>query len=235
MVILPLDFSNNTTYSIDYQSLLTDISRSFPPIFSNSLMQEEYFLNWIEILQKCDKYICDNNDFYRNMCAVQNEIFEQEITFSKSTLKIYFSIENAIKFTQVNKMEPQTILCHQLLEDNWLQWTPVNSFDSVQKPNIPIIACYFPLERKRFLLIDGNKRLSYAICRNLSSIKMFMLTSNNVLDGKILLSPFERCYYSMIMDLLNLLTIKQNSTISLEYNLFSFSKLPKEKSVISFL
>lgn len=117
---MPLDFSSNSMYFIDYQSLLIDISRSFPQVFSDLILQEEYILNWIEALQICDKYICNNSDFYYSICDKQNEMFEQEITFSKSTLKIYFSIDNAIRFCQIRKMESKTFYCRQLLEENWL-------------------------------------------------------------------------------------------------------------------
>ncbi len=233
---MPLNLQMDTDYIVNYQNILYEIVTNCTSIFDNFKFQYDLISKWIKLIKQCDAYTCENRNYYYNLYEPQTEMFEQEVYFSNSSIKLYFVVDNALQFIQseYKHQEYESFLCSELVNDNWLQWSPFYKLHHFKYTDKPIIACEFPLGNKKFLLIDGNKRLTYSIINSKEYINMFLLNSHEVIKSKVLSTPFERCYYSMITDLTTLLQIKRAYHLS-DDKLLTLSKIPKEDTIAMFL
>ncbi|XZH53327.1 hypothetical protein ACSW8Q_17565 (plasmid) [Clostridium perfringens] len=212
---MPFDFVANKKYKINYDSLFEEFNSQ--KILNNKVIQEKFLMLWFKYLREADELLLKSIEEKENKIKLKKlrisdvEIFKQTIHYKNNIISMHFNVSKInSNISNEFKNSFQIFDGKKFLEnDRNVHWTDVVLDKNYKPSNEPVLVVEFPCFNRRYLVIDGNHRISYAI-KNNKTVKVLGLSVINLIDNEYFLSSFDMLYYIMI----NELNYMYNETIS---------------------
>lgn len=160
-------------------------------IFNNRQIRNYYTDKWVYLLKKVDrseeikKKFDDDNLRFKSVEGYEPEYYYTEIQMGKFKFPMAFDVERMHKFIDNNKelsdkliQECDVAEIFQLDSPILAQQVPVVGLLFREDKERPIYLCQLHIQRKFFLVVDGNYRLNYARETNKKSINYYGLTQS---------------------------------------------------------
>ncbi len=200
---MPFDFIALQHYSISYTDLFNEINSH--KILDDSNIQTEYLLLWMNKLYDLDKFITGQLSTEKSIKEMQmklgpqREIFQSEINFNCARILLHFRVSFANQIIAPYKSQSQHIPVEEFLKkDSEFKWTPVDTnISSYSSATDPIIIVPFLNKQHKYLIIDGNHRLTYKTQNNTGNVEAIIISEQTVLDFSLFSSGFDKYYYIM--------------------------------------
>jgi len=195
-------------YKINYSALYDEFNTL--KIFPTPSIQTAYLSQWFSHLKKLDEILLNQfktpSDQLRLMALLSNEsqIFQQSIHLSQADIFIHYRISHLLELLEQDstKMDQHTIefpLSAFTEKDSTIIWTPVKKNLSPAKNNQkPIIMTTFCSKQQRWLVLDGNHRITYATQSNQDTIRVLQIHPRMLTDSKLFMSGFDEALYALI-------------------------------------
>lgn len=202
---MPFNFQQRKHYSIDYVSLFNELNSN--KILNDEYIQCEYLKQWIKVLKDADRFIAEE---LKTKWGIKNlnlflesepEIFERTMTHKCGNIYIQFNASVANKITSdfEKHKKIQTIDLQDFTKENSkVDWTPVKEdVNSYYAATSPIIMVPFLSGKYRWIVIDGNHRLTYKMKNNISQVDAILISEQSVIEKSVFPSGFDKFYYIM--------------------------------------
>ncbi|WP_368487158.1 hypothetical protein [Spiroplasma sp. DGKH1] len=206
---MPVNFEKYETYSINYKSLYNFLK--VQPILYYKQNTKKYLKKWIKVLKFLDykttkKFKKDNSNFIKDANNnLKYETFLQTFTFNNNIkILINYRIDLIEDFlTKYNLLNNWNEIDIDLFKTNEsiISWTLVESLTQQPIQKKPIYLAKFNDGIKKWILIDGNFRISHIINSRQKTIKAYLLTENFMLRNNIFLSKFDKYLYAFINEM----------------------------------
>lgn len=160
---MPYNFITGQKYNFDFNAIYNSLMQN--PIFEK---QKSYAQKWMKIFQQLDFYdtnIVNISDIISHI--KMGEVYQYKFFLEDETFFLHFNIEER-KHNVLLELQPypsqQLPLSQFGTKRGYIQYTnePQPSHD-INYKNSPIILCEFPIEDTRFIVIDGNHRITSLI------------------------------------------------------------------------
>ena len=193
---------NGTIYRINYHALADELKSA--NIFASKSLQNRYIDEWIEVLKECDIASCQ--DFYdkdvRAHMEKENieapERFQVPIHYHSTSAFIHFRVSRIIEMLHYSKISTDFAsdidISDFSRDTSNICWTPATGAVPIKKE--PILLAPLTIGRYyRWIVIDGNHRISDAICHNKGSIKGYYLDAGSLVENNMLCTAFDKFLY----------------------------------------
>nr|WP_011310438.1 hypothetical protein [Spiroplasma citri]CAI94287.1 hypothetical protein [Spiroplasma citri] len=228
------DFMQETYYKVDYEKLLDYFSQF--RIFLSKWNNKKYLKNWIDCLKRYDKEISQqiNEKITKinvNTNLVKDEWFNQKIDLEGNEIVIHFNI-NIVNQAIYNLKEQEINLNLFKNEKSNIYWTPILNETIIEKhtiKNSPIyLTKFFNNEQGRitkWLLIDGNHRVSKALALGKQTINCVYITQDEIIKINPFINDFDKYFYILWNEINNLKNYRINNLYISDRKLFKKSFL----------
>ena len=199
---MPVDFMSDKIYKVDYTAWKRELSKI--PIFGSGEIQKLYLDKWMEILKAQDGLVCrDYNNREMQMFMLKEkmeapESFQIPINYETNNMFIHFRVSRIIQMVEQSGISLDTATKIDIKEftdkNTRINWTPTT--DRVKIKTQPIIIVPLTVgEFYRWLVIDGNHRITHAIAEREKSVKAFSLDPNALVEGNLFSTGFDKFLY----------------------------------------
>lgn len=200
---MPFDFRNFHHYSINYSDLFNELNSI--KIVNDLSIQTGYLLAWLKKLSDLDEIITNQLNTQQSIFEMQlklqseKEIFQCEINYSNMKIFLHFRVSIANEIILPFKSKSQLIPTNEFMrKDSDFKWTPVDTnVNSYSDANEPIIIVPLLNGIQRYLVIDGNHRLTYKTQHNIENINAIVISERTVIEQSLFSSVFDKYYYIM--------------------------------------
>lgn len=200
---MPFDFTTYKHYTINYVNFFNQLNSK--KILNDSSIQTEYLLYWIKILNDDDKFITNQlstqeSIFYmRLQLQSQREVFQTEINNAGNKILLHFRVSYANEVIARYKNKSQKIPVNEFVKRNSeFKWNPVSTnVDCYSTCNDPIIIVPFFNLQHKYLVIDGNHRLTYKVKHSIDEIEAIIISEHTVIEFSLFSSGFDKHLYIM--------------------------------------
>lgn len=204
---MPFNFFKEHIYSINYNSLYNS------PIISETFKNHpEYIESMIKILEEIDLTL-NNTDINENFAPCN--AFEQEVIFNVCTFYIQFNIDNILKniFYHPLRYNHSKLYLKKTSIIDCISYTK-ESYERkhLQSKKPIILSPFYKLPAKKFVVIDGNHRLTAKLENNIEYINYIIYNPINKSD---FCSLFDWAMYISFMEV-NYIISKVNNGHSIE-------------------
>ena len=160
-------------------------------ILYDKQIQENYLRNWLLELQKCDRIPTTqlgNPDGFqiclKHMCE-EPETFQFPIHFDHVTLFLHFRISYINKICNSQYTQGELVSLSEFQgPDKSICWTPVNNpVEQYATVLQPIIAVPYLNGIYKWLVIDGNHRVTYAVKHSRKRIPTLFLRADELIES----------------------------------------------------
>lgn len=129
----------------------------------------------------------------------EKEIFQCEMNYSNMKILLHFRVSIANEIILPFKSKSQLIPIDEFIRnDGEFKWTPVDTnVNSYSNANDPIIIVPLLNGIHRYLVIDGNHRLTYKTQHNIENINAIVISERTVIERSLFSSDFDKYYYVM--------------------------------------
>lgn len=224
---MPFNFNKNKHYKIDYVSLFEELNSQ--NILSDKEIQREFLMRWIEELKHADALVI-NQLLTREAIKEMNilrlsepEIFGQPIHYKNTTVVINFRISaiNRIISNEDKEKFTEIIKCDEFANKKGdIHWTIVDeNVDRYKGCKEPVLIIPFIDGVHRWLLIDGNHRVTYSIKNNID-VRAISIAQQTLIENNLFASSFDKLFYIM------------NNELQYMYDKTSINKISTEKLII---
>lgn len=220
---MPFDFLKLQPYSINYEILFNELKSA--PILSSQNLKEQYLDIWKEALIESDKIVEEAFNTPVKVRKLQNrvlnknetEIFQDTFYFGASHVKVYFhyrvsAIVNCLMNINYNLQIEKLPLEEFSKPNSSIQWSEVPIDQSLGFNDSPIILAPFYNHPYRYVVIDGNHRLSHAKKLKKHSIDCIFLAEQTLIENNFFTTIFDKLiyiFYNELNHLANEKLIKQ--------------------------
>lgn len=197
---MPINYITQKIYSINYASLKTELQQF--NIFHDKTYQSFYLERWMAKLEEADKK--ESDDFFRPQYQLkyQQELleapenFQTEIIYDSNIILLHFKVSRLLQYLKtegVTSADAEDIDVSAFSENRFINWTETEI--GISKTD-PIIMVPFPCGKSyRYLVIDGNHRISDAVKKGEKTIKSYSLGAETIVDNHMCCSEFDRLFY----------------------------------------
>jgi len=202
---MPFDFLNYRHYSINYSNLFNELNSQ--KFLSDENIQIQYLEKWMEALEYHDDIIKNELKTQESILKLrlklqsEPEIFQLPVNHKNMDVLLHFraSIANGI----FPKSEGQFIPLDEFVrKKSQFKWTPVETnVDAYSNSKEPIIVVPFLNNQYKYLVIDGNHRLTYKTKNNIDDIHALGISEQTVIEFSLFSSTFDKFYYIMFNEL----------------------------------
>lgn len=199
---MPVNFMNGKVYTIDYETLRTELM-DISTFLKNKQLQEMYISQWIEVLKKADENTCNSFTAPGNQKLIIKENleaperFQTIVKYKSNDLLIHFRVSRMcqiLKSSDSSNKMVESIDVREFTEREEMNWTPTK--DKVHIKSEPIIIAPFTIDRTyKFLVVDGNHRITDAIKKGKATVDSYVLDANWIVQGNLLCSQFDKMLY----------------------------------------
>ncbi len=197
---MPINMITGQKYSIDYQKMRNELMEL--NIFNDKTIQQKYVDTWVNELMNADSisvssYFDPNN---RELLLKEKleapEIFQALVKMKTNDMYIHFRVSRIIQMLKINNVseaDAQDIEIGEFTSHRTISWTETEKNVENDKPII--IVPFMIGKTYKELVIDGNHRITTAIREGKKYIKAFILSSQAVVENKLLSSSFDLLLY----------------------------------------
>lgn len=164
---------------------------------------KEFFENWITVFEKL--YL-----FYKNrQIILDGKFFKEDIFFKKSgkSFRWHFNIDNASRL--LNLLDVQQIKLSYFttdfnIKETYCKYTHIveNNTKDYISTTFPIILVHYYLSNMKYLVIDGNHRISAKKLHNQKTINAVII--NPFDTANLMPTKFEQAFYLFLCEINNL-------------------------------
>ncbi|WP_432355333.1 hypothetical protein [Sporosarcina sp. A2] len=185
-------------------------------IFDDKNLQQYYINNWLNVLKEHDGILLNSfnttqkiNNFKINILASEtdNEVFQQQMIFGDSSVFIHFRISPILftfkKITIPDKDIKAIPLNDLINSESQFLWHDVGN-DNNRPIKDPILIVPFLNGQYKYLVIDGNKRISSAMRQKADSINGIFLAEEYITEAKYFSSSFDKLFYIFNNELIHI-------------------------------
>lgn len=202
---MPFDFYEMNAYTVNYEDLQTTLL-SFGALLSSRTLQVQFMNDWIKQLNRLDAAIVRRmnsprakQDYLRNKLN-EPEVYQVPVFLGSNTFQLLFRISPLLQMlSSTPDVKPTKLLASTFTADATVHWDRLNTMGKTP-PQIPIILVPFPIGTHRYLVIDGNHRLSVNISKHTDVISAYILAGRTLIDSHLLSCEFDRYLYAMILE-----------------------------------
>lgn len=221
---MALNIKEMKIYSIDY-SILEDYFTALP-ILSDVQLQKQYIKFWLRTLKSAENLTDSEVNTpekllkYAVLLETHNEQlqFQQKFIISEQEILLHFRISylNMVIDTESQILEQSSKINLEEFTKPTSEflWTFENVDSKHPTNKRPIIVVPFNNGPQKFIVIDGNHRISTAISKQLSSIDALFLSEGSVVDMEIPSSKFDMLFYIFINEINHIVTKRALENIS---------------------
>lgn len=199
---MPVDFMSDKIYKVDYVAWKKELSQM--PIFNSGEIQKLYLDKWIEILMAQDGFACkDYNEPTIKMLMLKEKMeapenFQIPVNYETNTMYIHFRVSRIIQMMEqlgVSLDNAIDVGIKEFIDKNTrINWTPTTDIVKIKKQ--PIIMVPLTVDKfYKWLVIDGNHRITHAIAKRENSVKAFSLEPNALVEGNFFSTGFDKFLY----------------------------------------
>lgn len=199
---MPVDYMSDKIYKIDYVAWKRELSQM--PIFNSRKIQKSYLDKWIKILKTQDDLACKDYKEPRSKMLMSkermeaSEIFQIPIIYKTNTVYIDFRVSCIIQMMEQSENlldNTRAIDIKEFTDKNIrINWTP--TIDIVEIKKLPIIMVPLTVDKfYKWLVIDGNHRITHAIEKKEKSIKALLLPPDVLIERDFFSTEFDRFLY----------------------------------------
>lgn len=216
---MPINFFANEKYVIDYEGLYQELMEKI--IFKDSRLQSDYLKLWLSVLKKNDEIEVEqfeDREFRKLMLKEHSEapeIYEMEIKYNVGTINIYFRISRLIEeIENVPANMVQYIDLNEFTRDNsCVKWDKTKVVGNIK--TTPIILAPMTIGRYvKYIVIDGNHRLTAWIDNKRENIPCCIINEQSLIDNNFLCSSFSKLMYIFQNEVVALATYTMRDRIN---------------------
>ncbi|WP_310605525.1 hypothetical protein [Anaerosporobacter sp.] len=199
---MPVNMMTDKIYKVDYDAWNKEISAM--PIFNNPDIQKMYIDKWMQELKEQDMLAC--NQYYDQKTralilkekAEAPENFQLPILYKSNNMYIHFRVSRIIQMLEYSQVSSDNALDIQIDEfkdlNRNINWTSTS--DNVRVKSNPIIMAPLTLGKYyKWIVVDGNHRITDAISKRVKIIKAFCLDVNLLVQSNMFCTGFDKLLY----------------------------------------
>lgn len=202
-------------YSIDY-STMEDFCTTLP-ILRDLQLQKKYIQFWLRALNSAENLNISEVEMLLEK-DIELDQFQQSFFIFEQEIFLHFRISYLNNFIDNNPKILEQSSCIDLEEftkpNSEFLWTSKKVDVEYPTNTRPIIAVPFNFGHHKYLVIDGNHRISAAISKQISSINVLIMSEEEVIDMNIPSSKFDLLIYIFINELHRIVTKRANENLS---------------------
>lgn len=216
---MPINYFTNEQYVIDYKGFYHELMEQC--FWKNPRLQSDYVKAWLSELKKCDEIEVEqfkNKDFLKLMQKENYEASEKymlEINYKVGTINIFFRVsrinevmgdvpEEAVRYIDSKEF---------LRTDEWIKWDMIRTIRKIKTS--PIILAPLTLgEYVKFVVIDGNHRLTAWLDSKKENIPCYILNGQALVDNNMFCSSFSKLMYVFQNEIVALGTYAMSDNIN---------------------
>ena len=216
---MPINYMTHEPYVVDYEGLYLELmDNSF---LKNARLQSDYFKCWLSELKKNDKIEVEqfkDKNFREMMLKENNEAPEKymlEINYKVGTINIFFRISRLIQaMGDVPESVTQYIELNEFIRDNGcIKWDRIKTMGEIKES--PIILAPLTIDKYvRYVVIDGNHRLTSWIDSKRKKIPCYIMDGQALVDNNMFSSSFSKLMYIFQNEVVALATYVKRDNIN---------------------
>lgn len=198
---MPINMRTNKLYTINYDNWAKELYKI--TIFKDKNIQKRYVDTWIQKFRELD----ENSSNLLNLESINlilkekdedTEIFQLPIWYGSNCIYIHFPVSRIIK-----EIEDSEIYANDLCDINInelkdkrrnIHWTQTE--DQVDIKSQPILMAKMPIgEYYKWLVIDGNHRITDAISKGKKNIKAILINPYWMVENNLFCNIFDKYLY----------------------------------------
>lgn len=199
---MPFDFCKMQPYTVDYSDFKTALL-SFEQFLGSRNNQVQHIENWIKTIQKLDDSIVsqlDSKEAKANMLRARvtdPELFCIPLSLGKNLFQIHFRV-SPLKQLLLEYPGFIEIPATEFL-GNLVRWTKEESLGNTPL-SVPIIMVPYPIGNHKYLVIDGNHRLSVHLAVGSKIVPAHVLAGKMLIDNSLFACGFDKYLYGMFLE-----------------------------------
>lgn len=212
-------------YKIDYSAWSKEINANAMPIFNTLDIQKRYVNEWMKILDKQDMLACKDYSDPKMKAQMQKEKieapenFQLPINYKSNCMYIHFRVSRIIQMMQLSGITSDDASNTDITEftdvNRNINWTVTS--DNVEIKQQPVIMVPLVLDKYyKWVIIDGNHRITDAIKKKKETIKTICINSNSLVKSNMFCTGFDKCLYIFQNEMVALATLIQKDGYSEE-------------------
>lgn len=216
---MPINYLTNEHYVIDYEGLYHELmERCF---LKNVRLQSDYLKLWLSELKRNDEIEVEqfkDKDFRKRMLKENSEAPEKymmEIKYKVGTINIFFRVSRLLEaMGDVPENMVQYIDSNEFTKDNrCIKWDRAKVMGAVKTS--PIILAPMTIdEYVKFIVIDGNHRLTSWIDNKKENIPCCIMDGQALIDNNMFCSSFSKLMYIFQNEIVALATYAMRDNIN---------------------
>lgn len=220
---MPVNMMTDKVYRIDYDAWGREINEI--RIFNNPAIQKIYTDKWMQILKELDKQVC--KDYYDlnirtamlKEKAEAPENFQLPIYYETNNMYIQFRVSRILQLMKASGFSINDAINIDIKEftdmHTDIKWT--QTVDKVKIKTQPIIMAPLALDKYyKWIVIDGNHRITDAVAKGIKEIKAFCLDANSLVQENMFCTSFDKYLYIFQNESVALATLIQKEGYSEE-------------------
>lgn len=204
---MPFDFLKFRPYKINYDDLFLEINSN--KILRDKSLQEVYLKEWKKILIEHDNILMNE---LKNPIEImkliegikgESETFQLPINFENNQILLHFRVAYIQKLLSKQEIIFESVDLTEFTSVNTtIGWTPVEGdVSAYSKSDEPVIIVPLSVGKVKYVLIDGNHRLTEKVRNNKNSVNVISIAEKSVIELNMLASSFDKLYYIMLNEL----------------------------------
>lgn len=199
---MPINMIKKEVYKIDYNSLSNELNAM--KILNNPSIQNLYINKWIQTLKELDILACKDysNPNVKSLMLKEEleapENFQLPIHYKSNNMYIHFRVSRLIQILEefgIGNKDAQNIKIEDFTEKcSYINWTRTNNIVNISSQ--PIIMAPLTLGNYfRFVVIDGNHRITSYIERKEKIINSICVDANMLVENNLFCTGFDKYLY----------------------------------------
>lgn len=199
---MPVDFRKQCIYTVDYNEMYNKITQE--SFLDDKELQQQYLGLWVKKLKDADKCISEQfqKPEIKALCMKEiieaSEIFQLPVLYSGTIVYIHFSITSylqGLKQCNVKRSDAQKIEIGSFTEEHTnFNWTKTNNKVKIKDEPILIVPFYTG-EYHKYLVIDGNHRITNAIQTGKKEIEAYCMSDDFLVGNNFFPSEYDKLIY----------------------------------------
>lgn len=217
---MPMNMITKKEYCIDYNELYNELMNS--PFLDDAKIKSAYLNLWIKQLKDYDKIEVEQFKDKSILVQIAKEDFEApekymlELIYKSQRVNIFFRVSRVLQLIEPTKNNMiEYIPIEDFIKSNsYIKWDKTDTFNIKSDPIIlvPITLGVYT----KFVVIDGNHRLSVWINEKKQRIPCNILDGQALIDNNMFCSGFSKLMYIFQNELVSLGTYTKRDKITSE-------------------
>lgn len=196
-----------------YNVVFDEIESSLRMNLLDFQYQNEWINGWMNVLKKAEQYTDAQIQYIEQNNISFYKPFRETLEFNSFTFCFGFSIPRANRFIKDSKPNIITILLKDICNGSFgLKWTPtIDDWKSYVYNDEPVMFTDFPAHANKYLLIDGNHRLTAKASTKQDRIKSFYIPCHEIINYRVLPMKIDETMYRLFLDAHNISNLIQEN------------------------